>query len=76
MVVHARIAALARINMAWEMVLVKDVPLIQYLLLAASQTSLVNATLGTREKMEGHARNVVSTNTKKAWERRIALLVL
>ena len=76
MVVHARVAALARINMAWEMVLVKDVPLIQYLLLVASNTSLVNAMLGTREKVEGHARNAESTNTKNTWERRIALLVL
>ena len=43
---------------------------------AASQKPPVNVTLDTREKMEQHARNAVSTNTKKVWGMLIALLVL
>jgi len=53
----------------------KNVPLIQSLQLAASQTPYVNVTLGTRGKMEAHARCALSTNTKKNWGLLLALIV-
>ena len=52
---HARSAAQARINRAWDPLLVKAVPLIQSLHLAVSQTPTVSATPATRGKTEAHA---------------------
>ena len=64
---HAPSAAQARINLAWGLLLVKAVPLIQSLHLAVSQTPHVIATPGTRGETEVNALSAVSTNIKKAW---------